>query len=127
MIIYCTICCRKKNSSNQTLKAIERYQSVRIEKIYYKSISDKVQFRILSGKFGFLKPAHRIPLYNEKLLSENIRNLLKIVETQVNKENISDIVFFSKNPQLNPGWKPYFELMKKLCLKKEINLKVKYL
>ena len=101
MEIYCTICSKEKRTNKELLKSIERYISERIKAIYNKSKKDNVEFRILSGKFGLLKPEEKIPWYDYKLIMKDVPRLNKIVKQQLFSQKINKIIFFARNPKKN--------------------------
>jgi hypothetical protein len=49
--LYVTYCSGKKDKSEESIPAIERYKSDRIRGVYNLSIKDKADFAILSGLF----------------------------------------------------------------------------
>jgi len=124
MEIYLTICCEKKKKDKGVMRAIERYNYPRINRIYSKSKEDGINFRILSGKFGLLKIDDKIPWYDNELSEDSFRKLKELVKSQIVKEKISNITFFMRDLRKNPEWKPYFSLIKEVCVELEINLKI---
>tara|TARA_Y100000310_G_C20685629_1_gene818751 strand:- start:1154 stop:1540 length:387 start_codon:yes stop_codon:yes gene_type:complete len=125
MKIYSTICCKEKKIDKELLESINRYISARIYSIYKKSQKDQVEFRILSGKFGLLKPEDKIPFYDKKLNLQEIEILKEIVKKQLISQKIEEVIFFSENPKENPDWKPYINLIKIACLETEVILTTK--
>ena len=70
MIVFCTYCSRQKSAEAGNVPAIRRYQSERIAKVHRVTQEVGVQFLILSGEFGLLRPelnmdskelCHRMP------------------------------------------------------------------
>jgi hypothetical protein len=114
MKIYCTPCCKEKRDTKELLDAIERYQSDRIRAVFEQSKSDKVELRILSGKFGLLKPQDKIPFYDHPLTAKEIPSLKERVKQQLREQGIDAVVFFSKT-QETPEWKPYVDVMTQAC------------
>jgi len=127
MKIYCTSCSKEKVKSKGKINAIKRYISPRINSIYKKSQKDSIQFRILSGKFGLLKPTAKIPYYEQKLKIKDLPNLIEMVRQQLSSQNINEVIFFSANLKQYPDWQPYISLIKKACSEKNISLKIKFL
>jgi len=125
MKIYCTTCSKEKVEDKEKINAIKRYISPRINSIYKKSQKDHVEFRILSGKFGLLRPNEKIPAYNQKLEMKNIPNLINIIKSQISSQNINEIIFFSVNPKQDINWKPYLYLIRKICSEEKISLEIK--
>jgi hypothetical protein len=115
MKVYCTLCCKEKTIEKHQVNAIDRYVSDRIRMIYELSKKDKTEFRIFSGKFGLLKSGDSIPSYDFQLFSKDIEDKVKIVSNQLLRERINQIVFFIRDPNLYPDWKPYIKLLKQSC------------
>ena len=120
MKIYLTICSGEKRKDRKLLEAIERYNYPRINKFYELSKKDKVEFRILSGKFGLLKPEDKIPFYDKKLGEKDIEKLSELVGRQIKKEKITEIIFFVRNEK---DWKPYIKVVENVCRNLELVLK----
>ena len=127
MKIYCTICCKEQRTDKRLIEANKRYISDRIQKIDHKSKEDKVEFRVLSSKFGLLKPEEKIPYYDHILMMEEISDLSKMVQQQLLSQKIDKVIFFAKNPIKHPYWKPYIALIKSSCKGQMINLEIKYI
>lgn len=127
MIVYITLCCRKKRKDARPLKSINRYISGRIQRIYQKSILDEVKFRIFSGKFGLLDPGKKIFWYDEKLTREKVSAMTGLLQKQMDEENAGKIIFFAYNPQKNRSWIPYCKALKAACRKKKVKLIFRYL
>ena len=127
MIVYCTLCCKKKSLNKRKIKSIKRYLSGRIKKIYQKSNLDRVGFRIFSGKYGLLKPGKKIFWYDEKLSQKKISKMAGLLKKQILNERITRIVFFSYNLQRDKGAKPYFKSLKTACLEMKVDLRIRYL
>jgi len=98
------------------MPAIRRYLSGRIRRIYQKSRTDRVKFRILSGKFGLLAPYHKIPFYDHALLPEEVSQISEIVQTQLARLQVTKVVFFAKNPQKYADWEPYYHSLYLPCI-----------
>jgi hypothetical protein len=124
MKIYCTICCKEKRKDKEPLEAINRYISTRIETVYNKSKTDNVEFRILSSKFGLLKPDIKIPWYDQKLTLEHEQELKDRVKEQINQEKIDHIVFFVGNIEEDPNWKQYLSLISDICSENNLVLEM---
>ena len=127
MKIYCTICSKEKRTNAELMESNMRYLSGRIKAIYNKSKKDNVEFRILSGKFGLLKPEEKIPLYDHKLTMGEISNLDKIVKQQLSSQGIDKVIFFARNPKINSDWKPYITLIQNSCSNQKVSLEIKYI
>ncbi|RLG16788.1 hypothetical protein DRN62_03010 [Nanoarchaeota archaeon] len=124
MKIYCTICCKEKRRDEGLLPAIERYISKRIRRVYELSKRDGVGFRILSGKFGLLRPEDRIPWYDQKLLPPMVDDMIEVVKRQLKSQGITHVVFFAKDKEKFKGWRPYHKVLEKACSESGVKLEV---
>ena len=124
MLVYCTICCKEKKTNKEPIDSINRYISNRIKFVFEKSQKDSAEFRILSGKYGLLKPNDKIPWYDKKLEFSDISALKKIVKKQILKQNICKIVFFGKDKKKNPDWEPYYNLIENACSELGVDLQI---
>ena len=124
MNVYCTICCRKKNPNPNPMQAVERYISKRIRSVYEFSQYHDAGFRILSGKYGLLRPVDRIPWYDKKLEFSDIPQVKEIVKQQIIEQGITEITFFSMDPDTYLDWQPYFELIRSACFEVHISFNV---
>lgn len=124
MKVYCTICCKEKRRDKELLPAIQRYISKRIRRIYELSKKEGVGFRILSGKFGLLRPEDPIPWYDQKLLPHMVDEMVKVVEEQMKSQAITHIVFFAKSKRFR-GWVPYYEVLERACSRTGVKLEVR--
>ena len=124
MKIYCTTCSKSKEDSHELIESIKKYKSERIISIYQKSKEDKVEFRILSGKFGLLGSKEKIPNYDELLTMDKIPQLKELIKKQIALENIDYIVFFIGDVKQDPNNKNYIDLIKKVCFESNIKLEI---
>ena len=115
MKIYCTTCCKEKASTSKKIAAIDLYLSGRISAIYKWSKKDKIAFRILSGKYGLLRPETKIEWYDKKLEMEDLPQIVPIIAEHLSENKIEEVVFFAKNLTDFPDWKPYYEAIEKAC------------
>lgn len=121
MKIYCTICSKNKDESKNEIEAIKRYKSERIKEVYNKSKKDNVEFRILSGKYGLVKPEDKIGHYDELLTKDKVSQIAQVVSEQVTFQNIKEILFFTK---VSNEYKPYQDLIKMVCSELKIKLNI---
>ena len=124
MKIYLTICNKEKRYDKRLLEAVKRYSYPRINKIYAMAKKDEVEFRIFSGKFGLLKPKDKIPWYDQKLNIKYTSKLKKLVEGQLKKENIREIIFFINR---STCWKPYISVIEKVSRNLKIKLEKRFI
>ncbi len=120
---FCTICSKEKNLSSELLPAIHRYENERIKFVFKKSLDKKIPFFILSGKYGLLNPYTEIPYYDQRLLMEDIDNILKLVNSQVIEFGINEMTFWA-NDREKFGWEPYYQVIERTCKKNQIDLSV---
>lgn len=111
----------------EPIRAIQRYISERIDTVYEQSKTDKIPFRILSGKYGLLKPEDLIDWYDQKLEAEAIPTLLPTVIQQLQTQKIEKITFFGKDPRTLLDWLPYYKIMELACLELNIPLIIEFI
>lgn len=127
MRIYCTTCSKEKSEKPGAIRAIDRYESDRINSIYEKAKRDVVEFRILSGKFGLIRPDFFIEWYDRKLEMEVVPILAEQVKKQFIFEKISAVDLFTQNPVEWPEFLPYNTLIEQVCKELNLSLSVHYL
>lgn len=119
--LYCTTCCKEKQPYEAPMPAIRRYISERIRRIYRKSRTDRVKFRILSGKYGLLAPYRKIPFYDHALLPEEVSRISETLQQQLSRLKVANVVLFAKNPKKYPDWEPYCQSLRLSCTALGIN------
>lgn len=95
MTIFCTYCSAEKEPDGQPLPAINRYRSERVKRIYSAALICGVDFFILSGEYGLLKPGEPIPYYDHLLVSGEIEAHSFKVAEQIKQQRITQIIFFT--------------------------------
>lgn len=107
--IIVTYCSKEKNSTEDTLPAIELYRSDRITSVATIAQLQSVQFYILSGKFGLVHSTDALPYYDQLLKDNNVAEVAKKVADRLQIDNISKINFYTQtleqDPQLASYWK----------------------
>ncbi|MBP7760541.1 nucleotide pyrophosphohydrolase [Candidatus Saccharibacteria bacterium] len=110
--LYITICSRKKSTAKGSLPARDRYLSGRIQKVIDYAARDNATMMILSGRYGLISPATKIPYYDHLLQHEEISSLLPKVVKTLSVLLPSEIVFYiPKNP--DETWEPYIDLVQR--------------
>ncbi|MGB1204309.1 MAG: DUF6884 domain-containing protein [Chitinophagales bacterium] len=125
MKIYCTTCCKEKINTTEKVAAIDLYISGRINAIYKWSKKDKIAFRILSGKYGLLRPETKIEWYDKRLKMEDMPQIVPIIAEHLSETKIDEVVFFAKELNDFPDWKPYYKAIEKACSLKNILLNIR--
>ena len=123
MTVFCTYCSADKDDSKNKLPAIQRYQSDRITSIYNSAMTLGVNFLILSGKHGILKPEEEIHYYDHRLKSSKIKQHSIIVANQLNALGVKDIIFFYKSTLEDNNINYYINCMKLATKKTGIDIK----
>jgi len=108
---YVTYCSAKKRPDPGALPSIERYISKRIGAVAGLAGADNVHFRILSGKYGLLKPEDIIPPYEHLLKIEEVEALVGKVIGQLG--GLQEVTFFYELE--DPATHPYLETMRRAC------------
>ncbi|MEK6894418.1 MAG: DUF6884 domain-containing protein [Nanoarchaeota archaeon] len=121
MKIYCTICSNNKDKDPKPIEAIKRYKSERITSIYNKSKDEGVDFRILSGKYGLIKPNDKISYYDKLLTKDKIFQIKDLINKQLISQKIKEISFFTNDSK---EYKPYEGLIKIVCSELGIKLEI---
>ena len=124
MVLHCTYCSSKKNTDSSLLPAIDRYVSKRIQKIFETAKCAKINFAILSGKFGLLRPTNKIPYYDHLLKSEDVKEHAELISEQLQVMGITDLYYFTESAKSDPNIKPYLECIRFACDKNGITLKI---
>jgi len=123
MTVFCTTCSAEKDRSEGELPAIQRYQSPRIESVYAAARSLGLEFLILSGKYGILKPSDPIPYYDHLLQSSEVSEHSKKVADQLEALGVKDLVFFTRPSSDDENVKPYRDCIRIASQKAGIELK----
>lgn len=124
MKIICTICSRRKIESSGLLPAKERYTGDHISKVKDFSIIENIPFYILSGKYGLIPGAQKIPYYDYYLEEIAVNGLIETVSKQIQEEKITEIDFYMED---KVSWSPYLQTIKKASEQIEIKLNIKQL
>ncbi|HLB47379.1 MAG TPA: hypothetical protein VJL59_10280 [Anaerolineales bacterium] len=115
MIAFCTYCSRQKSAEAGNIPAIRRYQSERIAKVHRVTQEVGVQFLILSGEFGLLRPEHPIPDYDHLLIAAEVGALAEKLAAQLQSESVSGIVYFTQPFSQDPNVVPYHDALAASC------------
>lgn len=115
MTIFITYCSREKDKSKKELEAIKRYKSNRIQKVYKASKLLTVDFMILSGEFGLLKPNKKIPYYDHLLVESEVSKYIDKITEQLREINYKKIIFFTECLKNDANLKPYQVSIKTAC------------
>jgi len=115
MISFCTCCSNKKSPESGEIRAIRRYQSSRIKKVYDASTTLGLPFRVLSGKYGLVPPQQPIPWYDHLLTAPEVPGLVEIVVRQIRAAQITGFVYFTKPLAVNPDLVPYHDTLAAAC------------
>ena len=111
--LYVTYCSGKKDEKEESIPAIESYDSDRIRWVYNLSIKANVKFAILSGVLGLVKPDEKIPYYNHKMNKDDVERIAKLIKWFLMAKKCEKIVYFTENPHSEPILKYYHASLKK--------------
>ena len=112
---YCTYCSSRKRQDLLPLCALDRYDSRRIRQIYGQACSRGVQFLIMSGAFGLLEPHDTIPNYDHLLQQDEVREMARRMAQQLKEKPVSELVFFTVDPAVDPLVQPYHNSLALAC------------
>lgn len=124
MTIFCTYCSAEKDKTEGLLPAINRYNSERVRHISMAALFAKLDFYILSGKYGLLQFNEPIPYYDHLLVAEEVEaHSLKVAE-QIKQHSISQIIFFTLSVAADEKLAPYHACLRLACQEASISLSV---
>ncbi len=115
MLAYCTYCSALKNETEGTLKAIDRYQSDRIQTVFDLATYDRRSFYILSGKFGLLEEDAPTPYYDHLLARNEISRHAFLVAEHLRTHKITGIRFFVRNSEADSNIQRYITCIQEAC------------
>ncbi len=114
-----TICSKIKNNSRDLIPAYIRYQGEHVLQTYNFAIENKIDFYILSGKFGLISANELIDDYDYYLEDSKVEELSMLVAKQIEQYKITELIFFLKE---KPSWEPYKKTLYEAA--KKINVKI---
>lgn len=122
-ILFVTYCTGKKRTyPERYAPAINRYDSLRIERIYEMSLEKGADFAILSGKYGLIRAHTMIPWYDKKLEAKDIDKVAELVKNFLKREKIKEVAYYEEETS-NEDLTLYKKCIKKPC--DELNIKFK--
>ena len=109
--IVVSICSKQKDERKKLLPAQERYLGSHINIAAEEAEHLRMQFFILSGKYGLLAANELVPLYNYQLTERAVPDLAARLVTQLKQFTftVERVRFFTKN---KPAWVPYGRALK---------------
>lgn len=109
--IIVSICSKQKDQRKALLPARERYLGSHINIAAEEAEHMKMQFFILSGKYGLLAANELVSLYDHQLSERAVPELAARLVTQLGQFvfKIERVRFFTKN---KPAWLPYGRALK---------------
>ena len=124
MKVICTYCSGPKAKDRGLLPAVDRYLSERIGALHRKAVEENREFRILSGKFGLLRPEQAIPSYDHLLLPEEVARLVPQVAAALTDLPAAAVEYHTADPARYAEVAPYRELMEEACRREKIRLEI---
>ncbi|MFA5138068.1 MAG: hypothetical protein WC728_02460 [Elusimicrobiota bacterium] len=113
--VFVTYCSKNKSRRKGLLPAIGRYDSDRIRQVWRASEALGLPFLILSGKYGLLSPADKIPYYDHLLEWEGIGKLLPGVSKRLARERVTAVVYLTRPLRRGSAPLAYHSLMEAAC------------
>jgi hypothetical protein len=104
MKIIATICSRTKDTREEPLPAIERYQGEHIQQVADIAQEAQTPFFILSGVYGLVSASEAVPFYDHLLEEDEVPALTKKIVDQIDAHGITEITFYTKEKD---AWAPY--------------------
>jgi len=120
--IFVTYCSKNKRRDAGLLPALARYDSARIRQVHAAAVSLGIGFRVLSGRFGLLDPADKVPYYDHLLKWEEIGRLLPKVVKRLAREDVAAIVYFTRPLRKASAPLAYHALMEAACAAQGIRM-----
>ncbi len=114
-ILYVTYCAAAKDPTPGPLAAARRYRSTRIDAVGAWAVRRGAAFRILSGKYGLLAPDEPIPDYDHLLTADQVAAHIQHVAGQLRGLGPSDVVFYTRRADADPGAMPYRRCCVEAC------------
>lgn len=115
VVCFATYCSAAKDSRAELLPAIERYQSVRIRQVLAAATAIGVDFLILSGKFGLLRPTDPTPCYDHLLSPAEVAEHALEVAGQLRALGVGQLIFFTQPLARDPKLAPYLDGLRAAC------------
>ena len=124
MTTFCTYCSAEKDRTQGKLPAIQRYRSQRIKSVYSAALSLGLEFLILSGKYGMLKPSDLIPYYDHLLTVPEVPAHVKKVVNQLEVLGVKDLIFFARSLEEEKNLRPYLDCIRLASQEARVELKI---
>jgi len=124
MTTFCTYCSAEKNRSQGEIPAIQRYRSHRINSVYSAALGLGIEFLILSGEYGMLKPNDPIPYYAHLLIASEVPMHAKKVAMQLERLRVKDLIFFARSLEEDKNLKPYLDCIRLASQEAGVELKI---
>ncbi len=124
MTAFCTYCSAEKDHSHGQLPAIQRYRSQRIKSVYSAALSLGLEFLILSGEYGMLRPSDLIPYYSHLLITPEVPEHAKRVAHQLKALGVNDLIFFARSLVEDKNLKPYLDCIRLASQEARVELKI---
>ncbi len=124
MQLFVTYCSAEKAPDEVPLPALARYRSRRIQAVHEAAEKAGADFRILSGKYGLLTAAQKIPHYDHLLTTDVVARHTALVGGQLDEIAPERVVLFSRPVAEDPQIEPYREVMQQACARNGIAFSV---
>ena len=111
-VAFCTYCSALKSKAAGSIPAIQRYQSSRIERTYEAANLLGIEFYILSGEYGLLRPSEPIPWYDHLLVPDEVSSLVPIIVSQMKDFQIHHLLFMTRSMVQFPELVPYHDTIR---------------
>ena len=109
------------------LPAVQRYLSKRIDGLYALAQQRGEAFYILSGEYGLLRPDELIPWYDHLLLAGEVAGLVPEVASGLEKEGVSELVYYTADASAVAAVAPYLEVVQQACSRAGVEISIELL
>jgi len=124
LIAWCTYCSADKRNDPDPLPALERYLDRRIGDLAAQAAAANVDFLILSGEYGLLRPWQPIPWYDHLLTDEESDAMAARVAAQLGNLGVTSLHYHTVDPSQDAQVLPYQTTIRAACDRADVTLEI---
>jgi pheromone shutdown protein TraB len=117
-----TYCSRKKRRDKAPIHAIDRYVSVRIEKVWRRANAENRTMLILSGLLGLIRPDTLIRFYDKPLLPQDVGQMVDLVAHQLLWLKVGSVEYVTEDIWTEVQVRPYHDLLAAACKRERVKM-----